>query len=181
MSGRTLRVTGTVTLDLELAWQDEPEPPPGDGFVLGVTEPTAEGAYTPAARCGPRIPETSMANYAGAFTNVADGETIGRIIISGPFRPEATGWVLRDTIIAGGQPDGEIFPLLDVRDGAIDAGVIEFTEVRPTHRGYRVYGYKGGNATLNRCVIRGVVDGCQPHGSGSYPDTRDKAARIRGT
>jgi hypothetical protein len=156
---------------------------PGGGFVLGVTEPTAAGLYTPRAVTGPRVPETSMANYAGDLTNVAPGEVLDRLVISGQFRPESSGWVMRDCITeVGTPPDGEsMWPGWDLRDGDVDDGTIEHSEVRPSYNGYEVYGLKGGNVTITRSLIRGTVDGLQPHGSGTYPDTTNKRVTLLGS
>lgn len=157
------------------------EPPEPPSWVLGQTEPTDAGLYTPAAVTGPRVPETSMRVYDGDLTNVAEGELLDRLIITGRFRPEASTWTLRDSIVEGGQPPaGEsMWPLLDCRE-SIDLGTIEHVEARPSWRGYNVYGLKGGNVDVVRSIIRRVVDGAQPHGSGSYPNTTDKRVRLLG-
>jgi hypothetical protein len=169
----TVHITGSITWD---------EPEPDDPFRLGVTEPTAAGAYTPAAVCLPRVPETSMRTYDGDLTNVAPGEVLDRLIVTGRFRPESSGWVLRDSIVEGGTPPaGEsMWPLVDAREGAVHDGRVEFTELRPSTHGFNVYGFKGGNVDVVRSTIRGVVDGAQPHGSGTYPNNTNKGVRFRG-
>ena len=67
--GNQYKVRGTFEANIEFVGT-EPEPPE-EGFVLGRTEPTKEGLYTPAAVVGPRVPETSLVNYAGSFTNLS--------------------------------------------------------------------------------------------------------------
>lgn len=170
-------VDAVVTVD-----EVDPTPEPPADFIYGRTEPTDVGLYTAAAVTGPRVPETSMQTYDGSLTNVAEGEVIDRLIITGRFRPEAARWTLRDSIVAGGQPPAgdTLWPLLDMRDGDSEGGLIEHVEVRPTYQGYEVYGLKGGSVTARRTIIRGVVDGFQPHGSGSYPDTTNKRVRLLG-
>ena len=183
--GNTYKVRGTFEANVEFVG-DEPEPPE-EGFVLGRTEPTKEGQYTPSAVTGPRVPETSLVNYAGSFDNLSDGDVVDRLIITGQFNPDATDWILRDSIVEGGVPPGgetdpmvrnAIWPLFDIRDSAVQSGRIEHCEARPTYQSHEIYGFKGGNCTLYRCLIRGVVDGAQPHGSGSNPA---KKVAILGT
>lgn len=171
-----ITLTGELTLE---PVQPQPQPP---DFIYGMTEPTAVGLYTGDAVTGPRVPETAMANYDGDLTNVAEGEVIDRTIITGRFRPEAAGWVLRDCITEGGTPPaGEsIWPAWDLRDGDSEGGTIEHSEIRPSYTGYQMYGLKGGGVTARRSIIRQVVDGVQPHGSGTYPDTTNKRVRLLG-
>lgn len=143
-----------------------------DAFVLGITEPSALNAYTASASCGPRVPETSMANYAGSLTNVTDGKPLDRLIITGAVKPSVATWALRDSIVMGGVPSGSspssvgiVYPLLDSRSSANADIRYEHVEVRPSFNSHEIYGFKGGNATLYRSVIRGTVDGVQAHGS----------------
>jgi len=173
----SLNVSGSITLP---SWPVPPEPEPPD-FTLGRTEPTKDGLYTPSAVVGPRVPETSMRTYDGSFTNLSDGDVVDRMIITGQFNPDATDWVLRDSIVEGGVPPGgetdpmvrnAIWPLFDIRDGAVLEGRIEHSEARPSYQSHEIYGLKGGNVTLYRSLIRGVTDGAQPHGSSSKPAKR---------
>lgn len=167
-----ITLTGTVTLT-GIVESGEP-PPPDDPFELGETEPTTRYAFTSAAHIGPRVPEVTLSNYDGTFDNLADGDVVERLAITGRFRPHARTFTLRDSIVLGGEPAGDdhdpasrnaYFWLLDFTDDAIDAGLIEFVEVRPSYQSHEIGGIKGGNVKLSRSLIRGVVDGGQPHGT----------------
>lgn len=175
---RTYQVTLTGSLTLEPDggghpdW-DPPEPPP---VVLGETVPTTLGIHTPAASIGPRVPEVRLTPYAGSFENVADGEVIERLAITGRFSPTAPTFTLRDSLVLGGVPFGDDpanspddregnWWLLNCVSDAITDGLIEHVEVRPTYRSSEVGGFKGGNVTLANTWIHGVADGAQPHGS----------------
>jgi hypothetical protein len=144
-----------------------------DTFVLGETEPTALNAFTPAASCGPRVPETSMTNYAGSLTNVSANAVLERMIITGWVKPSVANWTLRDSIVQIGEPGTAganpitrnlITPGLDTRASANVNITYEHVEVRPSFHSHEIYGFKGGNGTLYRSIVRGTVDGVQAHG-----------------
>lgn len=161
--------------------------PMDDLFVLGETEPTALNAYTPRAAVGPRVPETSMTNYAGSLTNVSSGGTLDRLIISGIFKPSVANFTLRDSIVTGGVPPGSSptsenlwWPMWDIRSSSNAMINVEFCEAAPSFLSHEIYALKGGNATLNRCVIRDTVDGVDAHGGGTYPSNTMKTVRVLG-
>lgn len=155
-------------------------------FVLGETMPDAVGAYTPQAKVGPRVPETSMSNYDGTITN-AGSTPLDRLIITGRFDPNDSVATLRDCKVLGGMPPGYTpdrvnnpYPLWDVRASTNTDITIEYSEIAPSVYNHEIYGFKGGNAHLYRSVIRGTVDGIQAHGSGAYPSNTMKSLIIEG-
>lgn len=142
-----------------------------DEFILGVTQPEAINTFTPAAVVGPRVPEISMTNYGGSLTNVSNGATLERLIITGNVKPSVSTWTLRDSIVMGGVPAGSnpasvglVYPLLDNRSSLNTDIRWEHVEVRPSFNSHEIYGFKGGYGTLYRSIIRGTVDGIQAHG-----------------
>lgn len=189
----TLNVSGTLSVQLPHPWPpDPPDPTPPDPpwdhphFELGQTEPTLLYMHTPYAQCGIRVPETRLENYAGTFDNLQDGDVVERLAISGRFRPHVPQFTLRDSIVFGGEPAGEshdpadrnaYFWLLDATDDIIDDGLIEHVEARPSYRSHEIGGFKGGNVTLSRSLIQGVIDGGQPHGTSQ----RRKSFKMHGT
>lgn len=153
-----------------------------DGFVLGVTEPTA-------ANTGPRVAEASLSNYAGSLTNVTTGDTIDRLAITGRIVPNAGGVTFRDTLVLGGMPDGSpsspsvanTWALVDSRSGSVTTpNLYEHCEIRPSYLSHDIYGFRGGNIDAYRCKIWPVIDAFSVHGSGTYPANTMKIVRIRG-
>lgn len=188
MTRTTVKVSGVLTLE-DTDPTPGPTPTPPFPFRLGETEPTSQNAFTPSAVVGPRVPETSLENYAGDLTNISEGDRVDRLVITGRVKPTTSGWVLRDCLIAPGEPDpvgadpmdrNDLVPALDMRGVPAAGGTVEFVEVRPSYRSHEMYGFKGGNVLVRRSVIVATTDGVQVHGSGTYPNDTPKFLVLAG-
>jgi len=134
-----------------------------DDFVLGSTRP--DGTNT-----GPRVPEISLSNYAGDLTNVADGDVIDRLLITGKVRPSGSPTAtLRDCLIIGDtDPTPTASGYYNIGDATGTSGGLvtyEFCEIRAENPSYRNNGWKGGNIKLVRCKGTNLTDFLSPHGS----------------
>lgn len=148
--------------------QVSPEPPP-DTFVSNVTEPTS-------LNTGPRVADWQLENYAGSLTNVAQGEVIERLAITGQADLNAVGARLVDCKIKVGDPQSTDTAIKDrpgiiaTRSGGIPL-YYDFCEIDPSHFTHDIYGVKGGGFHLNRCHIHGTVDGVMAYGSSTIKKT----------
>ena len=143
-------------------------------FQLGVQEPTLAntGCF--------RVPEASLSNYAGDVTNVAKGEVISGLNITGTFRPN-NQCTLRDSIIRGGPAPtyGTTHTLFSARQSGTEAPIrAEYVSILPSHPSVDVYGFEWGGIDAYRCLITGVVDGASVHGSGNWPNTIHKSVKF---
>lgn len=142
-------------------------------FNLGQEEPTI-------ANTGPRVASNQLANYAGDITNVAPGEVLDRLNITGRFMAN-NQCTLRDSVVRGGPSPtyGQTNAHASARLSGTGAPMrFEHVLISPSHRDVDSYGFEWGGIDAYRCRIEGVVDGASVHGSGSWPNTINKIVRF---
>jgi hypothetical protein len=113
-------------------------------------------------KAGPRVTEAQMENYAGSLTNVTNGETVDRLIITGyATRNTANNVTFEDCkILVGADPSPSStgnWPAFRAW-GTATGTVIQFCEIAPSHPGARVYGIHGWDMTARRNYIHDCVD-----------------------
>lgn len=143
-----------------------------DSFTLRITKPTS-------ANTGPRIAESSLANYAGSFTNATSAKPITGLAITGQIDANANNIKFSDSLILmGANPDpGTTYLGIKATNAAMPSGMtFEFCEIRPSVQTVDHYGIQGRGFTLYRCEITGVVDGAVVHGT----TTTQGAVSIQG-
>lgn len=147
------------------AGQVENPAPSGDGdvFVLNKTEPveTNTGCF--------RVPEASLKPYAGSFTNWKSTDApISGLAITGQIKFAQSGGTMRDCLVLGGPTPlatGQDWALADCTSSTGLNQYFEFVTFRASNPSVDIYGPKGGNVHLYRCLVEGVVDGLKPLGS----------------
>lgn len=145
----------------------------GSDFALGQEKPTETNT-------GPRVGETSLANYAGDVTNVAKGEVLDRLNITGRWLAN-NPCTLRDSQILGGPAPtyGTTHAHASARLSGTEMPMrFEHVKIAPSHRTVDSYGFEWGGIDAYRCQIIGVIDGASVHGSGTWPNTINKIVRF---
>lgn len=141
-------------------------------FPIGVIEPTA-------ANTGPRVPESSLTVYNGDVTNVAPGEVLDRLLITGQFMPN-NPCTIRDSVIRGGPVAyEELIGLVDCRRNGGDPVRLEFCTLDPAgDAAVGHVGFRRGNFSAYRCKVVNVVDHAHIHGNGSWPNTHNVIVQL---
>lgn len=138
----------------------EVEPP---SFVRGVTR--ADSTNT-----GPRIPEISLSNYAGTFSNVPANTVVSGLAITGRTACEQNNTTFRDCLIKVGvnPTPGTTYTAGRVSVAGVKGSRYEFCRISPSNPTVDIYGFQGRDFTLYRTDLAGVVDGIVGHGYAGY-------------